>query len=489
MKIYAYYLLLCSLLLATSCTKKFDEINADPNSPKITDPGFLLVSAEKKGMDNLWNEYNNGRGGLHYAQYWSATTYSNESRYQIREIQNSNYWNVLYAGTLKDLNEIIKINREKNFDHSQNQIAIAEILKVWAFQILTDTYEDVPYKLAMGGLDRPNSPYDKSIDIYTDLLKVLGEQVTKLAPTKKSFPAQTDIIYNGDVNKWRLFANSLRLRVAMRVSDVPALKTQVEKAIRDAVADGVFTSNADNAIFRYIEAPPNNNVLNESYKSRIDFCMSKTMVDFMLEINDPRLPVYAAPAKNSGEYIGKPYGLNQKNGEKIPLEDVSQPGSAVLKATAPGVYMDYAEVEFILAEAVARGILPGSAEEHYKKGIRASLEDRGITGSAVDQYLTRVPYNGGQWKDVIGTQKWLALYMQGMQGWFERLRLDFKKPSGQPLFIAPVDGSLDRDVTVVPTRMTYPVEEQQLNKANYDQALQSIGGRDSKAGRHFWDLR
>lgn len=476
------------VLLLAGCTKKFDEINLDPNNPKTTDPGYLLVSAEKKAVDNIWNEWNNGRTGMHYAQYWSATTYSNESRYQIRENQNNNFWNILYAGTIKDLNEIIRINTEKPFDYSPNQIAIAEILKVWTYHMLVDVYEDIPYKSSLGGLDRPNSPYDKAITIYTDLLKILGEQAAKLDPSKGSFPAKTDIIYNGDVNKWKRFANSLRLRIAIRVSDVPSLQPLVKQAINDAVASGVFTSNTDNALFRYVEAPPNNNPLNEAFKSRIDFCMCKTMVDYMLDIKDPRLPVYAAPAKDNGRYIGKAYGLNQQNGETIPNSAISLPGSAVLDAKAPAVYMDYAEVEFILAEAIERNIISGSAEEHYKKGIRASLEDRGVAASAIDPYIAGVPYNGGDWKNVIGTQKWIALYMQGLEGWFERLRLDFKKPDGQALFVAPVDGSLDREVTVVPTRMTYPVDEQQLNKSNYDKAVQSIGGKDSKAAKHFWDL-
>ncbi|PSL43053.1 SusD-like starch-binding protein associating with outer membrane [Chitinophaga niastensis] len=486
---YKYYCItFAMILLVTSCTKQFDEINQDPNNPKSTDPGFLLVSAEKKAMDNIWNEWNNGRTGMHYAQYWSATTYSNESRYQIRENQNNTFWNIMYAGTLKDLNEIIKINGEKTFDYSTNQVAIAEILKIWTFHMLTDVYEDIPYKSALGGLDKPNSEYDKAAAIYPDLLKTLGDQVAKLDPGKASFPSKTDIIYSGNVTKWKRFANSLRLRIAMRMSDVPALKTLVGQTINDAVTAGVFTSNADNAIFRYVDAPPNNNTLNESYKSRTDFCMCKTLVDYMQTVQDPRLPIYAAPAKDNGKYIGKPYGLNQQNGETIPNSAISLPGSAILDAKAPGVYMDYAEVEFILAEAVERGIISGSAEDHYKKGIRASMEDRGVPANTIDPYMAAVPYNGGNWKNVIGTQKWIAMYMQGLEGWFERLRLDFRKPNGEELFVAPVDGSLDRDVTLVPTRMTYPVDEQQLNKSNYDKAVQSIGGKDTKAAKHFWDL-
>lgn len=475
-------------LLLTACTKQFDEINTNPNNPKFTDPGYLLVSAQKKGMDNIWNQWNNGRTGMHYAQYWSATTYSNESRYQIRENENNTFWNLLYAGTLKDLSEIIRINKEKPMDYSQNQIAIAEIFKVWAFHMLTDVYEDVPYKSALSGLDAPNSAYDKASEIYPALLHTLIEQVNKLNPAQASFVPKTDIIYGGDVLKWKRFANSLRLRIAIRMSDVPSMRALVVNNIRDAVNSGVFTSNADNAQFKYVEAPPNNNIMNEAYKTRIDFCMCKTLVDYMLLVKDPRLPFYAAPAKDNGRYIGKPYGLNQQNGETIPNGAISLPGTAVLDAKAPGVYMDYAEVEFILAEAVERGFITGNAEDHYKKGVRASLEDRGVAPGAIGPYIAGVPYNAGHWKNVIGTQKWIAMYMQGLEGWFERIRLDFKKPTGEALFVPPVDGSLDRDVTVVPTRMTYPVDEQQLNKSNYDKAVQSIGGRDTKAAKHFWDL-
>jgi hypothetical protein len=100
--------------------------------------------------------------------------------------------------------------------------------------------------------------------------------------------------------------------------------------------------------------------------------------------------------------------------------------------------------------------------------------------------MQKVPYNEADWRNVIGTQKWLALYPQGLQGWFERLRLNFRKPGGDSLFKAPVDGSLDQNVKFVPYRLTYPVSEQQQNSASYQAAATAIGG-DTKGVKLWWN--
>jgi hypothetical protein len=214
-------------------------------------------------------------------------------------------------------------------------------------------------------------------------------------------------------------------------------------------------------------------------------------VDYMNSVNDPRLAYYAnEPVNHPGEFIGLAYGLSNANATAIPNDEVSMPGDIVANnASAPGVYIDYAEVEFILAEAAARGwSVSGTAEEHYNSGVTASLEYWGITEPGeVAEYLTEVPFSGGAWKDVIGTQKWLALYMQGLQGWYERLRLRFNKPDGTALFIDPADGSLDADVVDVPMRMSYPTDEQTLNEESYDAAIE-MQGVDKKSTKLWWHL-
>ena len=149
--------------------------------------------------------------------------------------------------------------------------------------------------------------------------------------------------------------------------------------------------------------------------------------------------------------------------------------------------------KFILAEAAARGMNVGDAATHYTNGIKASMtwwrditaSASTITDAAIDAYIAKVPYVSTDWRNVIGTQKWLALYPQGFQAWFERTRLKFKKPGGAPLFMAPKSGVLDNSVKDgVPYRLTYPITEQSQNTVNYNSAATAIGG-DFK-GTKLW---
>jgi len=210
-----------------------------------------------------------------------------------------------------------------------------------------------------------------------------------------------------------------------------------------------------------------------------------------LKYEDPRLPMYADTVQGTCDFEVEIYGLIEGSPNYSSGADMSLPGDDAIGATAQATWIDWAEVEFILAEIAARGLdvgLTGTAEEHYLKGIQASLEFAGLDASAYESYITNVPYVAGKWKDCIGSQKWIAMYMQGIQGWFERLRLDFKDPyTGEEIFVAPADGSLDSDVEMVPFRMSYPVTEAALNEENYAKAIEMIGGVNSKGVATWWD--
>jgi hypothetical protein len=468
------------LFVSTACEENFDEFNTDPNNPSFARAEWLLTSAQKRAIDETWDEWVNARTGMYYAQYWSGTSYTEESQYQIREGVNNAFWSGMYAGALADLVQA------KVLAETGTQEGILDLMIAWSFHVLTDKYGAIPFENAVLGLGNPTPNYDSQEDVYNALLTMIDAALVKLDDSERSF-GSGDVLYGGDVAKWRKFGNSLKLRVGMRM--VNANPTAARAAV-EAAASGAFTSNADNALMNY-EGEPNNNPLHENSKTRADFAVSSTLIDYMKSVDDPRISVYANETVNHpGEYIGLAYGLSNANATAIANAEVSMPGDIVYKnASAPGVYIDYAEVRFILAEAAARGWnVTGTAEEHYNAAITASLGYWGITDPAVvNAYLAEVPYSAGDWKDVIGTQKWLALYMQGLQGWYERLRLRFNKPDGTALFINPVDGSLDADVTDVPTRMTYPTDEQTLNAASYTAAVETQGA-DKKSTKLWWHL-
>jgi hypothetical protein len=481
---------LLTVLIFSSCSE-LTELNVDPNQPSEAESSQLFTSAQFNFTNNIWDEWNNGRRGLFYAQYWSSTYYSEESRYQIRETTNQTMWNTFYSDVLRELEESKRIELQNKILGYENRVAIIETMKALTYHFLTDIYGGpIPYSEAIH--DAITTPkYDSGEEVYAGLLASLDAQIAKLNTDEPGF-LSGDILYRGDVSKWKKFANSLRLRIALRIID--AKPAEAKEAIQKSLASGIMASNDDSALFRFLSGAPNNNPLNEAYKTRVDFAVSGTLVDYLKKYEDPRLSVYANPT-SSGSYSGEIYGLEQgkplqTNGS---VNRVSLPSDFAIGATSPAVWMDYAEVEFMLTEVQARelGVVTGAtAEDHYHKAIRASFSRAGLTTSQAEAYIERMPYRAEKWKDAIGSQKWIAMYMQGIQAWLERLRLDFKDPyTGENIFVAPADGSIDQEVTMVPYRMSYPVTEAQLNAAHYREAIQKVGGQNSKGlYKQWWDI-
>lgn len=481
---YGCYLLLGTLAIA-GC-QKLEDINVDPTKPITTEPQYLLTGAQKSAMDILYAGPQNGRVAMAYAQYWTGNDKANDARFLLDEGINAPIWNNLYSVSLHNLDEIIRMNKEQPAATSTNQIAIAQILKAWIYQILADAYGNIPYTEALQSVQNIKPKYDDAKTVYNSLLDTLAQQAAALDPAQGSFPTG-DVIYNGNVAAWKKLAHSLMLRLAMRMVDDDPAKA---RTVIEANYQNAMTASADSAVFKYLPAAPNKFPYNDSERSLTEFFVTSTLVDYMASVQDPRLPVFARPTIVGGVYRGLGYGTSESNpGRLAPApSSYSYPGTRIYAADMSGILMTYPEVEFILAEAAARGFSVGAdAATHYANGVKASLDYWGIRNEdSVNAYLARVPYTAGDWKNVIGTQKWLALYPQGLQGWFERLRLDPKKPNGDSLFRAPVDVSLDQNVTFVPYRLTYPLSEQQQNSASYQAAVSAIGG-DTKGVKLWWN--
>jgi hypothetical protein len=486
-----------ALLVGTACTRGFEEANIDPNQPAVVTTNILLSSAQETLLDQVYGGFDNQRVGMTLAQYWSQNQYTDESRYLYREATNNTTWNTMYTG-INNLQEIIRINEASTVARNENQIAVARIMKAWAFQYLTDMYGDIPYFEALQATNNVSSPaYTPQQEIYMDLLKELTEANAQIAGSTGF--ASGDLIYGGDMTKWKKFANSLKMRVAIRMAD--RMPTQALAAIQEANTAGVFSSNADNAAIRYTVSQPNTNPLyvDVIVPGRIDYSSSDVLLNQLLQRNDPRLPAYfepavRVPANSPSPFIGRPFGQNAVNANALDPDNVSQLSRVVLSPDFPGMLMDYAEVNFILAEAAQRGASVGvSADSLYNNGIRASINywdtqrrrvvstAPAVTEAQITAYITANPYDPANWKQSIGVQKWIALYMQGFQGWFEWRRLDFtgvlKMPVDNPLI----------DIAQIPVRRIYPPDEQTLNGANYRAAVQQQGP-DAFTTKVWWDV-
>lgn len=474
-----------ALLTGTVACNKGLDINTDPTKPGTATLESLITGAEKSALDIMYGEAVNGRIGMLYSQYWAQGQKETDSRYQLDESSNNTLWGI-YRSALGNLQEIVRINEANPEAGSPNQVAIANILSVWIYQVLADSYGNVPYSQALSGLADFTPVYDDAAGIYDSLLQKLDRQIQLLDTANGGFRSG-ELIYNSDVTKWKKLANSLKLRMGMRMlggSGVNA--TKARGIIEAAVAAGVLSSSSEDALFPYQAAIGDQFPFNEQSGAGISnaYVVSETLVKYMKSVSDPRLPIYARPIEN-GSIVGKPYGINASSNE-YNISNLSYPGKRAYDPTFPGIVMTYTEVEFDLAEAAARGYtVSGTAEEHYANGIRASFAFWGLSSDSASAYLLRVPYNAGNWRNSIGSQKWLGLYMQGLQGWFERNRLNFELPGDDVSFVAPVAGSLDPNVSFLPYRITYPVSEANINRVNYTDAGRDIGG-DSKGTKLWW---
>ncbi|GJM35931.1 MAG: hypothetical protein DHS20C18_49320 [Saprospiraceae bacterium] len=472
------------LLFSASCEKDLSELNQDIKNPAQVPGESLFTSAQKDLVDQLVSTNVNYNPFRLFCQYWTQTTYIDESNYDLvtRNIPEQ-HWSELYRYVLKNLDEASVVISETEVLAAQevaknNKLQIIEILKVFTYSVLVESFGNIPYSEALD-INKLLPKYDDGQTIYTDLLTKLDAALGKLDTNEGSF-GTADNIYFGDVAAWKKFGNTIKLRMGMTLAGkmTDLAKTTVESA----VAAGVFTSNEDNATMTYLSSPPNTNPLYIDLvaSGRNDFVAANTLVDKMNSLEDPRRPFYFDdnmddPATPEVEYVGGIYGDNNT------FSLYTHIAKGIESPTFGGTVMDYAEVEFMLAEAVELGFnVGGTAEEHYNKAIEASILFWGGTSSDVDAYLQQaeVAYTTaqGEWQEKIGIQKWIALYNRGFAGWLSWRCLDY------PVLTAPGDAVSD-----IPLRLTYPIVEQTLNGANWNEASTAIGG-DAVSTRLFFDL-
>jgi len=447
-----------------SCKKELANINKNPNASENPQPAYLLTAAEKLTADAYWGVDNNMNSSLLFVQHWAKIQYTDPDRYIENNNSFTTLWKTLYGQSITDLNKVIAIADEQQ---NPNYKAVALTLRTWVFQLLTDAYGDIPYRQA-GKIDSFLTPaYDKQEDVYLGLLSDLKAAQALLNASGGAIAG--DALYGGNMDSWRKFFNSLRIRIALRIADRDPIQAQQVFTDIQAEGGGYFTSNGDMAALIYQDSP-NQNPVSNTFDTRQDYRISKTIVDKLVSLNDPRLPVYAQLTDSAPRiYKGVPNGLLTNDANSLGLSKTSRPGDYFRAPHAPAVIMSYAEVLFDLSEAVSRGFITGDAGALYQQAILASLAQYGITDATVTaNYLAQasVQYNAGNFKQSVGEQKWLALFGQGLEAFAEWRRLDYPKLS--PAVAGVLGGQM-------PVRFIYPGSEQSLNGANYTKAVQDQG--------------
>ena len=507
-------LLFMFLINVTGCTKNFDALNTPPDKliANKVDPSLIgqaLAQCQYEGMFGYaftWQVAQNLYSDL-YAQYF-ATVVNYFDSDQFLEVKDWSkpVWNRFYGIAAPQMFFVEKTTRDNNMEI---EYAIAKIWKVALYHRITDYWGPIIY--SQFGNEQTSVAYDAQNVIYTDFFKLLDEAATTLSQATSSINAfsKSDLLYKGNVDQWRKFANSLRLRLAIRIAYVDPAKAKLEA--EKAFAGGVITDNADNAnvATTAVSRNPLATVIEWD-----EFRMSATMESVLKGYNDPRLPIFFREAVSGGGYKGARNGLRQSD-RNLDVNLYSAPGLmwfdiAKGGSNPPMRVLSASEVYFLRAEGALRGWnMGGTPMELYNEGIRTSLSERTeATPPEIEAYVSGsntpvalsdawntpamsdipVAYlSGGGFEkqlEQIITQKWIALYPDGWEAWAERRRTSY--PVGYPIF-----ESLNPDVSEnqLMRRLTFTSGETDNNLEAVEAARGLLGGPDNNATKLWWDAR
>ena len=466
-------------LLAGACDEGLTELNKNPNAPEAVTPQLLFPQGTVAAVSLFRGADFDMTFTSLWAQHIAKIQYTEEDRYAIRVDAINGWFRNAYSGPLQDFAAAIEQAE------ALKQPALTGpplVMKSWTYGAMTDTWGDIPYSEANQGASAEiniTPKYDAQKDIYAGIQSDLTRANSVLTGVATVYGG-SDPVYAGDAAKWRKFANSLRMRYAMRMSEAdPAGARTAFVAANQA---GPMTSVADNAMLVWTaDVRANENPIFNNNRTRDDHRVSEMTVTTLKGLNDPRLGVYAQKAVDTGEYNGVPNGLTSSVATGLGLTKTSKIGTFFSGQKSPSFLMTYAEVAFLQAEAAEKGWIAGSAANYYNEGIRAAMKTVGVSDAEVAAYLAQpsVQYKGGAaGLNQIYLQKWIAFFGQGVEAWAE-----YRRTGQPPLSLAksPVAG-----VTAIPRRLTYPTTEYTFNEPNVTAAATAIGG-DQLGTRLWWD--
>lgn len=501
-KLSAIAAIAVSALTWTSC-KKTDfgaeyNTNPAPNITSFANTSQLLANALLSTGSTLTIGPSEQ---AYFIQWLMQSQYPEGANYSTTNVG----WAGYYAGPLMDLQTIINYNTGSDAADARvtvngsaaNQIAVARILKAYFFSIVTDSWGDVPYFSALKLNFNPT--YDKQSDIYVDLFKELKAAAAQF---DAGTPVKGDILFNGDAAKWKLFANSLRMVMALRLSKAnPDLgKTEFALAYNDAA--GWVNSNAKNISYTYLNNTNFRSPWNAAFETRDDYGLSDVFINWLVSNNDKRLSTYAQP-NLQGQYKGIPYGYNRdqlitwtaagndysRMGTKIIGYTLTSGGrSLVSYAPSPGYIYTAAQMWLSVAEANVLGWVGTTADAatSYANGIKASWDQWGVTYTAAElttymngPNVSLTGLSGANLLRAIAIQKWVSLYPNGLEGWNEWKRTNFPVLTPSPAAL--------NDSKAIPLRNIYPVNEPTLNNANYKAQVSTMPKGDSHITPVWWD--
>ncbi|MFT4203164.1 MAG: SusD/RagB family nutrient-binding outer membrane lipoprotein [Chitinophagaceae bacterium] len=511
---YFLFLSLSFVFIGASCTKDFTEDNTNPNAIATISsaelPYLFTKALSSADIDRAYYQTTQNYFADIYAQYFAGSTTT--ERYTINTTYTGRMYTVMYVYMGAQLKTIMD-----NTDSTSGENALANIVWVFGFHRLTDVLGPIPYFDAL--TDSTTIRYDAMKDIYADFFTRLTSAVNHLKnlDTTQAIMADGDIVYDGDITKWIKFANSLKLRLALRISNVDP--TTAKEEAEEAVASGVLEDNDDNALVeKSLSGLDENGLTQVAYWN--GFSMSSTIYSYLSGYEDPRLPILFQPSGLTGAYGSRRNGmtvtdLNVTSNTSAYNSNVgtywvtySSDGTTITpNFTASQHMMCAAESYFLRAEGALNGwSMGGTAQSLYEAGIEHSLTQWGISdATTISDYIssTNLPTDPGDYyssdavsttpikwastesiqRKQIGTQKWLAVFPDGWEAWAE-----FRRTGYPDMYDLISSDNTDLPVGTFIKRLTYPATEATSNEAGLATGITLLGGQDKASVQLWWDV-
>jgi Starch-binding associating with outer membrane len=503
-KIFLYTFLSFAMLGMSSCDKGFDELNVNPIAATTLDRVFILNNAiVSSSFSTATLVYDMGIVQQIVSPNSGVLTGAN-----FNQLNNGNaeaIWIQFYRNVIRNTTDVI--NNTRGNAARANLFNMARIWQAFSFMVVTDAYGDVPYTEAgKGFLEGAVFPkYDTQESIYTDIIKELTEASAAL--NASGTIEVSDVMYGGDITRWKRLGYSLLLRAGMRLSKINPQRAQ--QVVQAAVQGGVIQSNADNCVIRHTANYTFGigNLLNATEAA--NFYMTDVFVNALRSNNDPRLAsmtiryvgatsgagqTAAAANRTADVQIGMPMGFD--NVSIGPVATASRLASfydytqvdrtRMVKLTSPCFIVTHAQTQLLLAEAAQRGWASGSAAEFYANGARAHMAqmaeyDAGsaVPAAAIEAWVAANPYSAATGLQQINTQYWIASFLNGPEAWANFRRSGFPALRKNPFPSQQITGNFIN-------RMPYPIAELAVNQTNQATAVQRQGA-DNLDTRVWWD--
>lgn len=462
--IFSFLVITCLMPLTSCDSDELVALNNDPTAANELDWKFLFTNGQVLAAEN---RYVNGRVNLGIASHLVQHMASLESgeramgdKYTLNEDAKNAYMWYVYRNSLKTLAEVIRQTGPEGANPNWTNLHhMAQVMYIIPMHVMTDMYGNVPYSEANRGIDQIFFPkYDEQEFIYKDMLAKL-EAAANTIGSGPDEVGSADVMYNGDFSKWKKLANSLMLRLAMRISEVDPSTAQ--SFAQKAIAGGVMESNDDMAWIPMASGPSQWFNQNGIARALIpddwgaNSVLSKTLVDWLKERNDPRLMIYSGgigpwegPFNTDYEaQQGMPNGYDTETIKTFegttetvdPHLTYSRLNLKLLDVDDPFIFMPYAETEFLLAEAALKGWHNGNAEAHYNAGVKGALQQwdifdpsLAVSDAEVQAYLAANPFDGSF--QMVAEQYWASTFLYWYETWSKWRRTDYPKldPTNYP---------------------------------------------------------